>query len=265
MADFLLVHDAGQGSWCWGKVWGHLTAPEEHPPRLYRKSKAGKVVAVDLPGHGHQGDHDPRHILAAPFQLGGTGATLEDCASAVAGLVQSHGLHDLIIAAHGMAAPVVLKAAQMLDEPPKRIVLFAGLIPAEGKTPLDMLPRLHRQGFKMMSRLNGISRREFRLPKAVITQVYCNGMDPFDVIQIVGRFSSLPLPLFNTRTRIGDLAPNCPVSYVPLWRDRLIPPHLQRSMAARLAGAELGRELDSCHEVMIERPKQVADILAGYA
>ena len=35
MTDYLLVHGAGQGSWAWGKVWGLMTAPEEHPPRLH--------------------------------------------------------------------------------------------------------------------------------------------------------------------------------------------------------------------------------------
>ena len=265
MADFLLVHDAGQGSWCWGRVWGHLTAPVEHPPRLYGRGSEVKVVALDLPGHGPHGVNDPRHVLATRAEAGGAGTSLEKLASAVASQVKSQGLHDLIIAGHGMAAPVVLKAARMLDEPPRRIVLFAGVIPGEGKSCLEMLPRLHRLGFKMMSRMNGAFRREFRLPKAVITQVYCNGMEPFDVIQIAGRFSPLPLPLFNTRLQTDDLAPACPVTYVPLWRDRLIPSQLQRLMAGRLAGAELARELDSCHEVMIERPKQVADILAGYA
>ena len=52
MADFILVADAGQGSWWWGRVWGHLTAPVESPPRLYARSSIGKVVAVDCRGTG---------------------------------------------------------------------------------------------------------------------------------------------------------------------------------------------------------------------
>ena len=136
MVDFLLVHDAGQGSWCWGKVWGHLTAPAEHPPRLYASGNVGKVVAMDLPGHGPRGEGNPRHILTTSVKEDRSSLSLEDFVSAVASQVQSQGLHDLVMAGHGVAAPILLQAAAKLEDPPRRIVLFAGLIPGEGESPL---------------------------------------------------------------------------------------------------------------------------------
>ena len=252
MVDLLLVHDAGQGSWCWGRVWGHLTAPIEHPPRLYSRERVGKVAAMDLPGHGPGARQDTSSL------------TLDDFVAAVTDEVRSQGLHDLVMAGHGVTASILLQAAAKLEEPPKRIVLFAGIIPDEGKNALAMLSRLNRLGFKTMARSNVIGKKELRLPKAVITNVYCNGMDPFDVIQIVGRFSPLPLQLFQTRASVNNFGRTCPVTYVPLWRDRLFPPEMQRQAAERLGGVDILAELDSCHEVMIERPKQVADILLRY-
>ncbi len=253
MADFLLAHDAGHGSWCWGRVWGHLTAPVDHPPRLYAKTNADKVVAPDLyfPPPTDEEDESP--------------PSFDDLVAQLTNEIESHGLHDLVIAAHGLAAPVVLQAAHKLSEPPKRIVLFAGVIPEEGKSTLDILPRQTRFAFKMLARLNRLARKEMRLPNAAITNVYCNGMDPFDVIQIVGRFTSLPYQLFQTKLFLRELEPPCPITYVPLWRDKLVPSVLQRRMASRLQGVEVIGELDACHEVLIERPKQVADILLRYA
>ncbi len=253
MVDFLLVHDAGHGSWCWGRVWGHLTAPVEHPPRLYSRARVGNVVAIDLP-------RLPTRTRGRASEL-----ALDEYVAAVTSEVRSRGLHDLIMAGHGAAAPVLLRAASQLDEPPRRIVLFAGIIPGDGKTVMDILPRRNRLGLKMLARLNGMARRETRLPKAVTTNIYCNGMDPSEVIQIIGRFSPLPLQLFRARVNLKDLTPNCPVTYVPLWRDNLVPFDLQRRMAGRLDGVELAPVLDSCHEVMIERPRQVSDILLRYA
>ena len=253
MADFILVADAGQGSWWWGRVWGHLTAPVESPPRLYARSSIGKVVAVDLPRDG------PRLREERPA------LTLDDFVSAIAGEVQAQSLEDVIMAGHGVAAPILLQAAAQLKVPPKRIVLFAGIIPDEGKAPLDMLPRVNRLGFKMMARMTSVAKKDFKLPKAVITNVYCNGMDPFDVIQIVGRFGPLPLQLFRSRVYLNDLSRGYPVTYVPLRRDKLLPHELQRRMAARIEGVEIVGELDACHEVMIERPREVADILRSYA
>ena len=58
MTDYLLVHGAVQGAWSWGQVWGYLTAPVEHPPRLYASRAADRVYPLDLPGHGADADGD---------------------------------------------------------------------------------------------------------------------------------------------------------------------------------------------------------------
>ena len=253
MSDFLLVHDVGQGSWCWGRVWGHLTAPVEHPPRLYAEGSVGKVVAMDLPGHGRRAGES------------GSRLSLDDFVSAVTAEVGSRDLHNLVMAGHALAAPILLQAAAQLEEPPKRVILFAGIIPDEGKSALDMLPRSSRLVLKMMGKLNGMARKDLKLPKAVITHLYCNDMDPFDVIQIIGRFTRLPFELFKAKVYLDGLSRSCPVTDVLLWRDRVLPSGLQRRMAQRLGSVEIAGELDSCHEVMVERPKQVADILRKYA
>ena len=253
MADFILVADAGQGPWWWGRVWGHLTVPVESPPRLYARASIGRVVAVDLPRD------EPRLREERPP------LTLDDFVSAITSEVQAQNLEDLIMAGHGVVAPLLLQAAAKLKVPPKRIVLFAGVIPDEGKAPLDMLPRVNRFGLKMLARITSVAKKDLKLPKAVITNVYCNGMDPFDVIQIVGRFGPLPWQLFRSRVNLNDPSRGYPVTYVPLRRDKLLPYELQRRMAVRMEGVEIIGELDSCHEVMIERSREVADILMSYA
>ena len=253
MADFLLVPDAGHGAWSWGRVWGCLTTPVENPPRLYATHSIGQVVAQDLPVKGSGAGQD------------GANLTIDGLVSAVIEQVASHNLRDLVLVGHGITAPVLFQAATRLETPPRRIVLFAGLIPNEGKTVLNMLPRKHRMVFNMVTKMQSAGRGAFRLPKAVIANGYCNDMDQFDVIQIVGRFGPLPLQLFNTRIYLDDFGGACPVTYVPLWRDRLIPSDLQYRMAERLGGVEILRDMDACHEVMVERPREVADILMRYA
>ena len=253
MADFLLVPDAGKGSWCWGRVWGHLTAPSEHPPRLYARNSVGKVAVLELPTRGPLVDGEV------------TALTTDYCVSSLVEEARSRGLRDLVMVGQGMAAAVVLQAAAQMDPPPKRVVLLAGVIPDEGRSVLDMLPRVNRRKFKTPTRLSRKARKEFRLPKSVITSVYCNDLDSFDVVQVVGLFGPVPMEILKSRTFLGELPRNVPVTYVPLWRDRLVPLSLQRRMAERRPEIEVVGELDSCHEVTIERPKQVADILLRYA
>ena len=253
MTDVLLVHDAGHSSWVWGRVWGYLTAPVEHPPRLYSRGPVGKVIAMDLPGHSSK---EPVESSAL---------TLDYLAAAVRTELQTHELTDVVIATHGMAAPIVLRAAADLERPPKRIVVFGGVIPEDGKSSLDSLPRVARTVFKAFSRFSRISRKELRLPKAAVTTLYCNGMDSFDMVQIVGRFTPLPRRALLDRVFLSGADNICLVTYVPLQKDRLIPLALQHRMAARLGNVEIAPTLNACHEVMVQHPKQVADILLSYA
>ena len=211
------------------------------------------MVAVDLPGHGLRAGEDTSNL------------TRDDFVSAVVNEVRASSLHNVVLVGHGLSAPIVLEAATRLEEPPRRVVLLAGVVPYEGKAPLDMLPRMSRLGLKAMLRFGRLAKRDVRLPKAVITNVYCNGMDPFDVIQIVGRFVPLPVQLLRSAGLPNDVAQSFPVTYVPLWRDRIAPSELQRRMAERIGRVEIAPELDSCHEVMVERPSQIADILLSYA
>ena len=86
MTDFLLVHGAGQGAWSWGQVWGYLTAPEEHPPRLHAPKRANKVYPMDLPGHGADADGDTGEVR------------LEECIHSITRAVEREGLKDLVLA-----------------------------------------------------------------------------------------------------------------------------------------------------------------------
>jgi len=61
----------------------------------------------------------------------------------------------------------------------------------------------------------------------------------------------------------GTALPRERISYVIATRDTMIEPDLQRSMAARL-GADT-HEVDSDHEVFLERPDELGSILAGLA
>ena len=247
MTDFLLVHGVGQGAWAWGRVWGYLTAPVEHPPRLAVAAAAARVESLDLSSQ-------------EALVRGG----LDEWVEAVSDAVNSRGLRDLVLVGHGVATPVVLQAVAQLETPPKRVVFLAGVVPKEGKSPLSVFPRSVRLGFRLLNLLNGVARKDMRLPKAFVTHYLCNGMDPFDVIQIMGLFTSLPVGLLRSRVSLDTFTDHFPVTYVVLWRDRLLSPELQRTMAERLGKVEVV-ELNSCHQVTIERPKEVAELLLKYA
>ena len=251
MTDYVLVHGAGQGSWAWGKVWGLMTAPEEHPPRLHKQRRANRVLTIDLPGHG-------------PDVAGDTAAIrLEECVDAVVQTVDRAQLREVILVGHGISAGVVLQAAASLPSPPKRLVLVGGILP-EGSRPLISASagRINR-GFKMLSLLSSLSRRELRFPYPFISRYLCNTMDAMDIVRILGRVGPLPTRLLNSRLSLaGD--PPAPLSCIVLTQDRVVSPQAQRRTAERLNCEEI-LEIDACHMGVWQRPQEVADALLRHA
>ncbi len=252
MTDYLLVHGLGQGAWCWGAVWGYLTAPEEHPPTLHKRRRANRVHPLDLPGHGADADGD-------------TGAVrLEECVQAINKAVEREQLKDLVLVGHGISGSLVVQAAKEMAVPPKRVVLVAGIVPAPQRPLLSAIPSRTRAAFNLFAILSSLSGQELKLPRPAINGLLCNGMDPMDVVQLVGFLSPLPTKVLKSRLSIEDTTMPCPVTYIVLTDDKLIPPDAQLRIAERFESVETV-EIESCHQVMAQRPKELAEVLLRYA
>jgi pimeloyl-ACP methyl ester carboxylesterase len=251
VTDYLLVHGAGQGAWSWGKVWGYMTAPVEHPPRLYAYRRSNKVFLMDLPGHGTDANGDTSSVL------------LDECVQSIVRTVERQELQDLVLVGHGFAGCLILQAAGRLPTPPRRLVLIAGIVPDRGRSMIDELPFASRLGFQGKSKLDGLLGKDTRIPGEVVRRFLCNGMDPMAVVESIGFFGPLPVGVLSNRApELAEIA--SPITYAVLTRDRMLPAATQRRMAARLPGAQI-IELDSCHQVPLYRPRELAEILLGFA
>ena len=247
-----MVHGAGQGAWSWGGVWGYLTAPVEHPPCLYKTRRANRVYPLDLPGHGADTEGDTGDVR------------FEECVQAIPRVVERQGLKDVVVVAHGFAASIVLQASTQLPEPPKRIILLAGMVPQQQRSMVSVLPSRARIGFKALSAVSGLVGKGFKLPRGVIYNQLCNGMDPMEVVHSLGHFGPIPTKVMTTKVSLEPPEPACPVTYVVLSQDKVLPPDLQYGMAQRVPGVEVVN-LDACHQVMLSNPKELADLLLSYA
>ena len=83
------------------------------------------------------------------------------------------------------------------------------------------------------------------------------------VVESIGYFGPLPVGVLKSKTQaLGELT--SPITYAVLTEDRMVPVGLQRRMAARIPGAEV-IELESCHQVSLRQPRELAEILLGFA
>jgi pimeloyl-ACP methyl ester carboxylesterase len=112
--EFVLVHGASHGAWCWDDVAARLR-------------RAGhRVVALDLPGHG-------RRAAEALH------ATMERYGRAVADVMAREGISRGIVVGHSMGGPVIQKAAEIARERIAHLVFLAAVVLPNGGS----LERVH--------------------------------------------------------------------------------------------------------------------------
>jgi len=248
MTDFLIVHDVGQGAWFWNKVWGGVTAPAEHPPRLYTPRYSSQFYLLNLPGHGDDEEGDTADVR------------LDECVQAIARAVERRGMRDLVLVGHGVGAMIAAQAATLLPDPPRKLAMIAGVVPEKNKTPLSRLPGAVRKCFSPPISLNNMLGRDVRLSPSVVAKYLCNGMEPREINRALGYFGPLPTRLMKTEVDLPLSDLPCPVSYVVLDRNRLLSPSLQVAMARLVPNVDI-QHLDSCHQAPLHIPSETGELL----
>ena len=141
---------------------------------------------------------------------------------------------------------------------------MAGIVPAPQRPLLSACSSRTRAAFRMLSLLSSMSRQDVRLPSYAINEYLCNGIDSMEVVQMMGFFGPLPTRVLKSKLPMETSELPCPVTYVVLTQDKMIAPDAQARIAERFDGVETF-EIESCHQVMAQHPKELAEVLLRYA
>ena len=225
MSTFVLIHGAGDVGWYWHRVEAELRA------------RGHDVVAPDLPA-----DDDSLE--------------LDDYAQAVVAAVGDR--RDLVVVAHsfgGFTAPLV--AVRL---PVDALVFVAGMVPSPGEAPNDWWVNT---GYR----------------KAVDEQAARDGGLTGNPDPYVSFYHDVPRNLAaqaSSKERAHPSAaccaspwplealPDVPTHFVLCTEDRFFPPDFLRRVVADRLGI-VPDEIAAGHCVALSRPKELADILEGYA
>ncbi len=102
------------------------------------------------------------------------------------------------------------------------------------------------------------------MPHSAIYSFLCNGMDRMEVVQLLGFFGPIPTLVLRSYLSINTSELRCPLTYVMLTNDKVFSPESQAKVAERFEGTETIK-IDSCHQVMAQRPHELAEVLLRYA
>ncbi|MGY3607483.1 MULTISPECIES: alpha/beta fold hydrolase [unclassified Bradyrhizobium] len=130
MTDYVLIHGAFHGSWCWTRV------------RRLLASKGHRVFTPTLTGLG-----EPSHLLSPEVSLG---THIAD----VTNLMVWEELRDIVLVGHSYAGFVVRHVADRMSDRIRSLIYLDAFVPNNGKTLFDYVPDKGKR-FRELAAANG--------------------------------------------------------------------------------------------------------------
>jgi pimeloyl-ACP methyl ester carboxylesterase len=234
--EYVLVHGACHGAWCWDDVAARLHA------------KGHRVVTLDLPGHGRRAAEVGR-------------AGVEAYGRAVADAMALEGISRGIVVGHSMGGLVIPKAAELAPARVVHLVFLAAVVVPDGGSLAGTL--MTSAGRAMMagnaaSRGNGT----FLYPAELAWARWMGDMPRSDprVSRAISLLTPQALRPFvervNLRTFYGMRVPR---TYIRCLQDMAVVPARAAECAARLGVKPV--DMNCAHNAMLSQPDELVRIL----
>ncbi len=236
--EFLLVHGACHGAWCWDEVASAL------------RGRGHRVAAIDLPGHGRR---------AAEVRQAGVTAY----ARAVAAALAAEGMSRAIVVGHSMGGVVLPKAAELAPARIAHLVFLAAVVLPHG---LSLAETLITPVAREMLAGNAAARgdRAFLYPAEMAWARWMGDMPRSDprVSRAISLLTPQAIQPFVERVDMRVFySMRVPRTYIRCLGDRAVVPDTAAQCAARLGVRPV--DMASAHNAMLSSPDGLCRILEG--
>jgi len=216
-----LVHGTGGSSDVWMR-------------QLEDLADLGRIVALDLPGHGGSG--------------GTIAHRIEDAAAVVAGFLDALGITRVVIGGHSMGGAIAQQFALSCRERPDGLILIGtGARLRVLPRLLDLLANHYHEGVSLLMSLAIGARAPAELRAALHRAtaqnpagVVLGDLQACDAFDVMSRISTVQAP---TLVLCGE-------------EDQLTPPKYSRFLGQRIAGACVSIVPGAGHYVQVEKPRE---------
>lgn len=229
MTTFVLVHGAWHGSWCWQRVRRTLQA-EGH-----------SVFTPTLTGVGE------RSHLASPQ------VNLSTHVADVVNLVRWEELDDIVLCGHSYGGCVITGAADRLVDRIRSLVYLDAFIPEDGQSLHDALPRDAGEAQVQAARDHGQGWLVPPIPAAVFN------VNENDRAWVDRQCTPQPLATFQERRRLERSPPPAKCTHVLATRFADSPFPAFHEIAKHKGWKTV--TIDSGHDVMLDRPAELSQLL----
>jgi pimeloyl-ACP methyl ester carboxylesterase len=234
--EYVLVHGACHGAWCWDEVAARLRA------------QGHRVVTLDLPGHGRR---------AAEVRL----ASVDAYGRAVADAMALEGISRGVLVGHSMGGLVIPKAAELASARVAHLVFLAAVVVPDGGT---LARTLMTPAGRAMMTGNAAARGDgtFLYPAEMAWARWMGDMPRSDprVSRAISLLTPQSLRPFvepvDLRVFYGM---RVPTTYIRCLEDKAIVPAKAAECAGRLGVTPV--DMNCAHDAMLSQPDELAQIL----
>jgi pimeloyl-ACP methyl ester carboxylesterase len=234
--EYVLVHGAAHGAWCWDDVAERLRA------------RGHRVVTLDLPGHGRRAAEAGRASVGA-------------YARAVADTMAEEGVSRGIVVGHSMGGIVIPKVAELVPGRVAHLVFLAAVVLPDGGSVMEIqMPPAARPALLGLAR--GGSGRTLLYPASMAWTRWMNDLPAGHpaVARALAALTPQPLRPFLEKVDMRAFyAMPVPRTYIRCLGDAAVPPDKAAEYAARLGVTPI--DMEAGHDVMLSAPDRLASVL----
>jgi pimeloyl-ACP methyl ester carboxylesterase len=237
MAEFVLVHGAWHGGWCWQKLARELEAAGH------------RVLAPDLPGHGSdETPHDRVDLQAYADRVCEAIDSLEG---------------DVVLVGHSLGGLTISQAAEHRSDRIRCLVYLAAFVPTDAGSFAENAgvasPALHAAVTPSADGVSSI----FDLARA--RDIFYADCSDEDVRFAIERLSPQPMGVFQSALQLSaERFGRIPRDYVLCVQDAALPAAGQQQMIARHPFRKVYR-VERSHSPFLSAPRELAKILGEAA
>jgi pimeloyl-ACP methyl ester carboxylesterase len=230
----VLVHGAWRGSWCWKRV------------RRALQSLGHEVYTPTLTGVGERS-----HLLSP-------GINLDTHIDDVVNLIRWEELSEVVLCGHSYSGCVITGVADRVPDRIRKLVYLDAFLPEDGQSLHDLLPPAHRDSQLELARSTGEGWKVPPIPAEVFN------VNPADRAWVDRQCTVQSLATFQQAIKLsGQHATQPETTYILAtgWPETPFLPSYNR---AKARGWKT-RRIDCGHDVMLDRPEELAGMLADIA
>jgi pimeloyl-ACP methyl ester carboxylesterase len=229
---YVLVHGAWHGSWCWKRV------------RKSLEDAGHQVFTPTLTGVGERS-----HLNSAAVDLT---THIAD----VVNLLRWEDLSDVILCGHSYGGFVISGVADRVPQQIRSLVYLDAFVPEDGECLLDLLTPELAQQMRLLAQTAGAG---WNIPPIPAERFNINSTD---AAWVNAQCTSQSIASFEERIRLNrSLTHHATHILATGWDDSPFGDSHERAKAKRWAT----RTIDCGHEVMLDRPIELTDMLLEFA